>query len=515
MALPGHKTRERFFAKECSADGGESSGTCASRTKDPDISVNSMKKSYDFLVIGGGSAGYAAARTARDLGLATAVIDGSPELGGLCILRGCMPSKTLIESANRYRSMRRAAEFGLRAGDLSVHPKEIIARKRRLIGEFADYRKEQLEDGRFDLVRGTAVFSGPHTVAITPQDGSAPEEIDFKTALIATGSTITRIPLPGLEETGHWTSDELLDADTLPESIIVLGGGAIALEMACYLEGLGKEVTVIQRSGHVLSGSDPDVAEALEAALREKGNLTLYTGTSLKRAFRDDSTGLKSIAFEHQGAEKTVSAREILQALGRSPNASGLHTAAAGVALEERTGRVLCGNDQRTAAEHIFAAGDVCGPHEIVHIAIEQGEIAAHNAAVFLGASSSAPRQIDYRLKLLGIFTDPEVATVGLSESEARELGLDVASANHPFDDHGKSMVRGETHGFVKMIADAKSGEIVGAAVVGPEAVEIIHEVVVAMHFRATVTEFLKIPHYHPTLSEIWTYPAEDLSFSG
>lgn len=474
-----------------------------------------MSKSYDFLVIGGGSAGYAAARTAHGFGLTTAVVDGATELGGLCILRGCMPSKTLIESANRFRSMRRAAEFGLRSGTVSVNPDEIIERKRRLIGEFADYRRGQLEDGRFDLFRGTASFSGTNNVVVTPRDGNDPIELTFKTALIATGSSVNRFPIPGLEEVGYWTSDEVLDAAALPESIVVLGGGAIALEMACYLEGLGKEVTVIQRSGQVLSGSDPDVAEALETALSERENMTLYTGTTVKGVFRDEFTGMKTITFEHKGREKSVSAVEILQALGRSANTAGLNLAAAGVSLDESSGMVVCSSDQRTSAKHIFAGGDVCGPHEIVHIAIEQGEIAAHNAAVLLGATPAPTREIDYRLKLLGIFTDPEVATAGLSEIEARKLGREFAAAIYPFNDHGKSMVKGEIHGFVKMIADVHTGEIIGAAVVGPEAVEIIHEVVVAMHFHSSAAEFLKIPHYHPTLSEIWTYPAEDLSIYG
>ncbi len=473
-----------------------------------------MKKSYDFLVIGGGSAGYAAARTAHAQGLSTAVIDGAAELGGLCILRGCMPSKTLIESANRFRAMKRAAEFGLRADHLSVDTQQIITRKRRLIGEFASYRSGQLEDGRFDLYRGKASFDGEFSVSVVPIDGSESFGLGFKTAFIATGSSVTRPPIEGLEETGYWTSDELLEAETLPESMIVLGGGAIALEMACYLEGLGNQVTIIQRSAHVLSGSDADIANSLEGALKDRKNLTLFTGTAITRASREEETGLKTIFFQHEGEEKSVSAKEILLALGRTANTAGVNLSAARVVLDESSGKIFCGPDQRTSAGHIFAGGDVCGPHEIVHIAIEQGEIAAYNAAVLLGSETSPLRLIDYRLKLLGIFTDPQVATVGLSEVDAQKSGQEIAIATYPFDDHGKSIVRGETHGLVKMIADSRTGEILGAAVVGPEAVEIIHEVVVAMHFRSTAAEFLKIPHYHPTLSEIWTYPAEDLSFS-
>lgn len=472
-----------------------------------------MSKTYDFLILGGGSAGYAAARTAHELGLATALIDGASELGGLCILRGCMPSKTLIESSNRFRAMNRASEFGLSAENLSVSTEKIIARKRFLIDDFASYRQEQLNDGRFDLIRGTAHFSSSHSVSVTPTEEAPPFEVEFKTALIATGSKITRVHIEGLEETGYWTSDDVLDAEVVPLSFVVLGGGAIALEMACYLEGIGREVTVIQRSDQVLSGSDRDVADAVEKAINERENISVITGTCLKRAYLDPDTGKKVVVYEKDGVEHRAVGHEILQALGRTPHSDGLHTSDADVAVG-RNGKVECSLDQRTSAEHIFAAGDVCGPYEIVHIAIQQGEIAATNAAIHLGKTEKPLQEMDYRLKLLGIFTDPEVATVGLSEAEAKEKGLTTESATYPFDDHGKSMVKGETHGFVKMIADTNTGEIVGAAVVGPEATELIHEIVVAMHFHCTTEEFLKIPHYHPTLSEIWTYPAEDLLFS-
>lgn len=472
-----------------------------------------MKEPYDFLVLGGGSAGYAAARTAHDLGLTVAVVDGARDLGGLCILRGCMPSKTLIESANRFRSIGRAREFGLRAGSLEIRPVEIIARKRRLIGEFADYRSGQLKDGRFDLIRGTAEFAGRNEVEVTSLDGGAPFVVGFRTALVATGSVVTRLPVPGLEESGYWTSDEILDSSDLPDHVIVLGGGAIALEMACYLEGLGKRVTVIQRSSRILSGCDPDISEALEEALGSRDSFSIHTGTRLLRV-QKESSGAKTVTFEQNGTNHFVTADEILQAVGRRPHTGGLNAPAAGIILDE-DGRILCDAHQRTSASHLFAAGDVCGPHEIVHIAIEQGEIAAHNAAIHLGKSEAAPREIDYRLKLLGIFTDPQVATVGLSETEARSAGIPVAAATYPFDDHGKSLVMGETHGFVKLVADTRTGELVGGAVVGPEAVELIHEIVVAMHFRATAGQLLRIPHYHPTLSEIWTYPAEELSIHG
>ncbi len=465
---------------------------------------------YDFVVIGGGSGGYAAARTAHEAGLRTAVIDGAETLGGLCILRGCMPSKTLIESANRARSLRRASEFGLRAENYRFSGEAIIARKRALIGEFASYRQGQLEDRRFDLIRGTAEFRDAHTLGVSLRDGGGEREVTFSTACVATGSVVQTIDLPGLEEAGYWTSDEVLEAEEIPESIIVLGGGAIALEMACYFEGLGREVTVIQRSEQVLSGSDRDVAKALEAAMQSRSNLTLHTGTHLTRV-ETDPEGRPTVHFTHRGVPTQVSGDRILLALGRRPAIEGLGLAAAGIELDEKGRRVVVDESMATSQPHIFAAGDVCSPVEVVHIAIQQGEIAAHEAARRLGKVDSPAREMDYRLKLLGVFTDPQVATVGLGEDEASTLGRKVIAASYPFDDHGKSMVMGETHGFVKLIADAETRELVGGAVVGPEAVELIHEIVTALYFRCTASQFLEIPHYHPTLSEIWTYPAEEL----
>lgn len=469
-----------------------------------------QSKHYDFIVIGGGSAGYAAARSAVDKGLSTAVIDGAETLGGLCILRGCMPSKTLIESADRYRNIRHASEFGLRSSEHSVVPAEIIARKRRLIGEFADYRQEQLKDGRFTLIRGRASFSTANTVTVAPLDADQSSfEVGFKTACIATGSVIAEMDFPGLKQTGYLTSDDILDLETPPDSVVVLGGGAIALEVACYFEGIGKQVTVIQRSEHVLTGTDYDVADALAKAMRERG-MRLFTGTSLT-SFEKNDAGRKIVHFEHNGASVTVEGDEILLALGRYPNTKGLALEAAGIELGPNQRHIAANTEMATSAPHIFVAGDVCSDLQVVHTAIEQGECAAHNAAVLLDKAESS-QSIDDRLKLYGIFTHPNVATVGLSELEANANERAVEVATYPFDDHGKSMIRGETAGFVKMIADATTGELLGAAVVGPEATELIHELIVALYFHATAEQFINIPHYHPTLSEIWTYPAEEIA---
>lgn len=460
---------------------------------------------YDFVVIGGGSAGYAGARTASSRGLKTCVIEGGTDVGGLCILRGCMPSKALIESANRLRAMRHGQEFGLHAGRIGFDVGEIIARKRRLIAEFAGYRRDQLEQGDFDFIRGSAAFVDRNTVHVTGP-GNSEEIVTAKSFLIATGSVINTPDIPGLGSAGCLTSDDVLDLASLPESIIVLGAGPVALELAHYLDALGSRVTIVQRGAQLLKGMDEDVAKVVENAFRKRG-VEIFTKTKLLRAERNDGT--RRVIFEHEGSRTSVEAAAILNALGREPKVSGLGLEKADVKMEKKA--VAVNAHQQTSVPHIFAAGDCCGPFEIVHVAVEQGERAARNAVRLLEGDSGL-EAMDYRLRLYVIFTEPQVAAVGLSESEARAGAIDHLVATYPFCDHGKALIRDETDGFVKLLADKSTREILGASVVGPDASELIHEIVVAMGFRATASQLATIPHYHPTLSEIWLYPAEELA---
>jgi pyruvate/2-oxoglutarate dehydrogenase complex dihydrolipoamide dehydrogenase (E3) component len=465
-----------------------------------------IQESYDFVVIGGGSAGYAAASTASELGLKTLCVEGGKEVGGLCILRGCMPSKTLLESANRFRTLRRAEEFGLTAGHIGFDSKAIIERKRRLIGEFAGYRVEQLESGRFEFARAHAELINSTHLKLQYLNGQETEVV-AKTILIATGSVLNLIDIPGLKETGFIHSDIALDSEKIPGSVILLGGGAIALEFAHFYNALGVEVTVIQRSGQLIKEADRDVAEALAGALQKRG-VNLFCGTKLLEVQR--SEGGKQVRFEYAGKEMTVQAEEIFYALGRRPAVDRLNLESANVELT--AGSIKVTGAMQTRQPNIFAAGDATGLFEVVHIAIEQAVTAVKNAANFLAEKPLL--EMDDRLQMFAMFTEPEVAFVGLTEKSALKEGRSIRVAKYPFNDHGKSIVRGEPEGFVKLITDAGTGEILGGAVVGPEAAELIHEIVVAMYFRATAKQLASIPHYHPTLSEIWTYPAEELMSS-
>jgi pyruvate/2-oxoglutarate dehydrogenase complex dihydrolipoamide dehydrogenase (E3) component len=460
---------------------------------------------FDFIVIGGGSAGYNGAALASSLGMKTAVIEGGREVGGLCILRGCMPSKALLESASRAETIRAAAEFGLRAEYLGADGTAIRDRKRRFISEFAGDRRHQLETGNFEFIRGEASFVDPHTVEVRLMAGGQ-RQITARSFLIATGSRIAWHEVPGLKETGFWTSDDVLDAEFIPTSVVVLGGGAIALELASFYRGVGSRVSVIQRSPHVLKETDADVADAVTEGLEKRG-IEVIRKTRLLRVERHGE--LKRVYYHCDEGNCFAEGEEIIYALGREPATQSLALARAGVITGERG--IVADAEQRCGAPHLFVAGDVCGPHEVVHIAIQQAEIAVRNAARLLGKLKGEPEQIDYRLLLFAVFSHPQVASVGLTEREAREKG-EILMAKYLFADHGKSVVRGETDGFVKLIADRNTKEILGASCVGPEAAELIHEIVVAMHFHGNAGDLMRIPHYHPTLSEIWTYPAEEIA---
>ena len=261
-------------------------------------------------------------------------------------------------------------------------------------------------------------------------------------------------------------------------------------------------MTLVQRSAHVLSKLDDDTTGELEKVFRREG-IHLYTGTKPLDARRVEDG--KEVALEHNGQTVRVRAEEILFALGRVPNIASLGLEDIGVQVEDR--RIVTNDQMQTSLPHVYAVGDCTGLYEIVHIAIQQGEVAAHNAA-----HSDRMKQMDYRLLTEVVFTEPQVAVVGLTEKSARAASRPYLAASYPFSDHGKSLIMEAKDGFVKLLADPASGEIIGGCCVGPVGGELIHEIIAAMHKRMTVHELAAMPHYHPTLAEIWAYPAEELA---
>ena len=346
----------------------------------------------------------------------------------------------------------------------------------------------------------------PCAPLLAKQDGAqrtdAPYQLTARYFVIATGSSVAPSPLPQLDEVGFITSDDAVALKKLPKSLIILGGGAIACEFAQFFARFGVKVTLLQRSEHILKEFDADAGIEIETVFRRE-DIQIFTGVKLTDAKRTGK--LKTVSFEQDGRKKSVAAEEILFALGRVANTAALNLKKAGVKTDN--GRIITNARMQTSAPHIFAAGDCTGPHDIVHIAVTQGEIAAHNMI-----KPKKPRRLDYRLLLSVVFTDPQVASVGLTEKAAKARGTKFLTASYPFNDHGKSLLMGAEYGFVKLLAHPKSGEILGGACVGPDGGELIHEIVAAMAKRMTVHELAAMPHYHPTLAEIWTYPAEELA---
>lgn len=450
-------------------------------------------KHYDLIILGAGSAGYWAARTAGAAGARAAVVDPGP-LGGLCILRGCMPTKALLRSTEVIHLAQHASEVGVLVKEVGYDFEAIMARKRHWVKEFADYRAQGiLKQQGYEFIQGAAHFLDPHTIEVNG------ETITADKFLISTGSTPFAPEVAGLEEVGYITSDEALELKRPPKSLILLGGGVIALEMGQFFARLGTEVTFVLRSERVLSSEDDDVAYGIQKCLEDEG-IRVMNLMTMERFSREGDR--KVLTGTRMNEPVRLEAEEVMVCLGRVPNVDKLDLALAGVHGSRFL--VPVNEHMQTNQPHVYAAGDATGRHFIVHVAIQEGIHAAKHA---LGLTH-AP--MDYRLLAWAIFSDPNVARVGLSERDATKQSIPYVVGKYPFDDQGKALVSNLTKGFVKVLAHADTGEILGATVVGAEGSDLIHEMIVAMYFRSTCQQFLEIPHLHPTLSEIWLDPVEE-----
>lgn len=453
-----------------------------------------MKRvAHDLVVIGAGSGGYAAARTARDLGADVALVERGP-LGGLCILRGCMPSKAFLASSDLRHDALRGDALGVRVADASIDMPFIAQRKRDLVHDFAAYRIDRIME--YPLYTGEARFISENEIAVGED-----LVVGASSFIIATGSSVAHPAIPGLADVGSLDSDSVLELEAIPESVILLGGGYTACELGQFLARMGAQTTVVIRSGHLLTQSDDDIGDCLTSAFRHEGIIVVDHARLLGVERRD---GRKLVRLLANGIEAELEADEIFNALGRSPNVTGLNLEGIGIAFDPKNG-IRVDATLRTNRRHIFAIGDVMGEYPLVHVAIYQGEIAARNAV------AQAHEEADYLI--VGahtVFCDPQIAVVGKTEKQLTSERTPYVRGCYDFAEHGKAMCLAKTDGFVKMMADPQDGRILGAAVIGPQAGELIHEVIVAMSFNATAAAFARIPHLHPTLAEIWTYPAEE-----
>jgi len=450
---------------------------------------------YDLVVLGGGSAGYSAAVTASKYNKKVCLIEKGP-FGGLCILKGCMPSKTLIWSARVAELIKKSKEFGINVnGKISYDIPKIINRKNKIIKEFADYRFESVKKNKnITLINGEGKFVSQNKIRVNNK------EIEGKNFVIATGSKVFIPNINGLKETGFITSDEALELKKLPKSLAVLGGGPVTLELAYYFHNLNVEITVIQRGEHVLSENDSDLAEVLEDSFRKNG-IKIYSETELKRFSKIKEK--KEVEFLYKNKNVKLKFDEILVGFGRVPNVKNLGLENIKVKLNDK-GVPILNDDLQTSAKNIFVAGDTNNIMKVVNVAVEQGRVISENLF-------GKKEKIDYSKFPMAVFTHPEVAWIGISEKDAKERELDFEIGKFPYADLGKAECYGETEGFIKFIIEKRSKKILGVSIIGHEASDIIHEGVALIYNKNTLYDLSKMQHIHPTFGEIYSYLVEEM----
>lgn len=394
------------------------------------------------------------------------------------------------------RLMRRAGEFGLQAGPLGVDFPKIIARKDEIVRKSVenDAFRRMLKESGISLLEASATFLSPRELRV---NGDVVRADRF---IIATGSVPAVPPIQGLKETGYITSDEALQLEALPKSIVIIGAGAVGLEFAEFFAPLGSRVTVLEMLPRALPQEDEEISEAIQAYMEQDG-IEFYTNAKVVRVTRNGD--LKVVTTETAEGTKTFAAEEILVATGRKPLTDGLGVQTAGVELDR--GFVVKDSELRTSQEHILTAGDVAGGYLFTHKAVYEGEIATHNAL------SEVTLEADYMAVPRVTFTEPQVGSVGLTERQAREAGHEVPMAKVYLKDMGKGPAIGETKGFVKLVADDKTGRLLGWHVVSHLANEVIMEGVLAIRKGLTVMDIAGTIHPHPTISEMVRAAAKTL----
>jgi mercuric reductase len=464
----------------------------------------STQERYDLVILGSGSTAFAAALHAAELGK-SAVMTEFRTVGGTCANRGCLPSKNLIEAARLVYDAAHPRYPGLSPVRMPVNWAELVAQKDEIIQEYRTHKYESLldEPEHIQLMPGQARLLSDHEVEVQTPDG--PRRLLGEQILIATGSLPAIPPVPGLSDVSYLTSDLLSSADDpwetelreQPRSLLILGGGYIALELGQMFARFGTEVTLVTRGKSILSGYEPEIAGALTEILQEEG-LRIVTGAQV-RGVRSEGEGV-FLSVQRHGSQHTLSAERLLVATGRSPKTQEIGLERAGVAIDS-AGAVRVDRTLRTSVPHIWAAGDVIGreteSQTATPVGAHDGKIAAHNAL-----SGELLQQVDHRVIPRTIFTDPQVAVVGLTDEEAVTAGIECSCNTIPLSVVPRAGAIRDTRGVIKMVLDGPTRRVVGVSMLGVNAGEVIHEAAMALRFGATTDDFIDLIHVYPTMAE-------------
>ncbi|MCF7617881.1 dihydrolipoyl dehydrogenase [Bacillus sonorensis] len=457
-----------------------------------------MATEYDLVILGGGTGGYVAAIRASQLGLKTAVVE-KRKLGGTCLHKGCIPSKALLRSAEVYRTAKQAEEFGVNVPEVELQFSKVQSRKQKIVDQLYNGVKHLMKKGKIDVyegigrILGPSIFSPmPGTVSVEMASGAENEMLVPKNVIIATGSRPRS--LPGLEPDGEniLSSDDALELGHLPASIVIVGGGVIGIEWASMLNDFGVDVTVVEYAGRILPTEDADISREMQTRLAKKG-ITIITGAKVLPDSLEKGKTI-SIQAEKDGETHTYSAEKMLISVGRQANVEGIGLENTDIQIEN--GFIATNSMYQTKESHIYAIGDVIGGLQLAHVASHEGMTAVEHIA------DQHPHSMDYSLVPKCIYSSPEAASVGLTEEEAKAEGRNIKVGKFPFQAIGKALVYGETDGFVKIVADQDSDDILGVHMIGPHVTDMISEAGLAKVLDATPWEVGQTIHPHPTLSE-------------
>ncbi len=449
--------------------------------------------SYDVIIIGGGPAGYVAAIRCGQLGLSTAVVEREA-LGGTCVLWGCIPAKSLLESAALANRLKHAGEHGITLGEVTLDFGPAMKRSRAVSTQNSKGVEFLFKKNKVTYLKGAAKLAGPKTVEVTGADGKSERHDAKRGVVVATGSRVRGLPQIGLElnKTTVLSSDEVLVLDKAPKSMAVIGAGAVGCEFSDVFNAYGTKVTLLEVAPRILPIEDADCSEVVAKSFRKRG-IDVLTGAKISNV----KVGKSSVTMtvEANGESKQLEVERVLVAAGRAPNIENVGLREAGVKLSER-GFVEVNERFETSVPGVFAIGDVAGGPMLAHKGSREGHVLADLLA------GEHPHLVNYKNIPSCTYCHPEVASIGLTEDQAKEQKLEYKVGKFPFSANGRARTAGETEGFVKIIRDAKYGEILGAHIVGHHATELIHELVVARENEFTVEEIDLAIHAHPTLSE-------------
>jgi len=455
---------------------------------------------YDLAIIGAGPGGYVSAIRAAHHGLRVALVDPNPP-GGVCLHTGCIPTKTMVASVDLLRQAQQSSQWAVSIAQAEAQLASIVERRQKVVTKLAAGVQILIDKNGVDFLSGRGRLKSPTEIEVTDGEGNVTQSLANPRAIIlATGSRPTELPIASRDGARILNSDDLLTLTKLPPRLLILGGGYIGCEFASIFAALGSEVTVLEAKPCLLPGMDPDLSDFLRRGFKRQ-NITVRLNETVQSA--TTTTGGVTV----QLADETLEGTHLLVAVGRTPNTEDLGLETAGVTLD---GRAI-GVDEflETNVPNIFAIGDVTGKMQLAHVATAQGRVVVDN--LIANKNEARMLQMNYGEIPAAVFTHPEIATIGLTEAEAEARGIPIRMGRFPFAAIGKALAQGETDGFVKLIAHAETGKLLGGHILGGHAAELIGQITLAIKLNATAEQLTETIFAHPTLSEAILEAAESL----